>query len=235
MSEEDFNFTDLGFGDRFVFVSADGQPPLTASDVLNIVTANFPVVPNFIGDPFEIRHSSDIIRFNPPQIESVNNGDDIFVRFTSEDNTFAFEVFANADGSKSDITIRNLLLDPIDFAALILPVDPEDIFQGRDIDLQTMFGDFGFVMQNPFASADLTQGLDGLDFGGLTVGDVGFFGSLFGSGGFGSGFAAGGDFGGGFSFGGGFGGGGSGGGGGRISDLYSSYEGIDYINLDIWG
>jgi hypothetical protein len=195
MSEDDFNFTDLGFGDRFVFVPANRGTTLTASDALNIVTANFPSIPNFIGDPFEIRHSSDVVRFNPPQIESVNNGDDIFMRFISEGNTFAFEVFANADGSMTDITIRNLLLDPADFAALILPVSYEDVLSNADIDLETMFGDFGFVLQNPFLGVDLTQNLDGAMFDGLSLFDGSLFGSLFdfGGGGDGGGF--------GFSFG----------------------------------
>lgn len=197
MPEDDFGFTDLGFGDRFVFVPANSGTTLTASDVLNIVTANYPPSPNFINylDPYEFSLSRDVVQSGLPQIESVNNGDDIFVRFTSLDNSFVFEVFANADGSNTDITIRNLLLDPADFAALIAPVSYEDILTTTDIDLETIFGDFGFVLQDPFAGADLTQGLDGVNFDGLDTSGSSLFGSLFDSGGgFGS------DFGGGFSF-----------------------------------
>jgi hypothetical protein len=226
MSDDDFNFTDLGFGDRFIFVPANRGTTLTASDVLNIVTANFPSIPNFIGDPFEIRHSSDVDRFNPPQIESVNNGDDIFVRFISEDGAYAFEVFANADGSNTDITIRNLLLDPVDFASLILPVSYEDILSTTDIDLETIFGDMGFVLQDPFSRGDLTQGLDGVSFDGLTLSGGGFLGGLFdfSGGGFGSDF---GNYDFSFSF-----GSGSGGGGFNYGD-FGFYQETDFSSLSL--
>lgn len=211
MPDDDFNFTDLGFGDRFTFVPRNSGTTLTASDVLNIVTANYPPVHNFfvVPDSPEYYLSRDVFPSGPPQIESVNNGDDIFVRFTTLDNMLAFEVFANADGSNTDITIRNLLLDPADFASLILPVSYKDILTTTDIDLETMLGDFGFVLQNPFSRGDLTQGLDDLNFDGLTLSGGGFLGGLFdfggGDGGGGFGF----DFGSyDFSFGGGYGGGG---------------------------
>ncbi len=223
MSEDDFSFTDLGFGDRFVFVPANPGTTLTASDVLNIVTANFPPEQNFINyfDDYAQALREDIVQFGPPQIESVNNGDDIFVRFMSEDNTIAFEVFANADGSNTDITIRNLLLDPADFAALIAPVSIEDILTTTDIDLETIFGDMGFVLQDPFAGSDLTQTLDGVDFGGLTL-----FGSLFdfGFGGGGFGFDS-------YDFDFGFGGGSGGGGFNDYSNLF--FESIDFSSLTL--
>jgi hypothetical protein len=236
MPEDDFGFTDLGFGDRFVFVPANSSTTLTASDVLNIVTANSQQ--NFVDFP-NTSFVNAQFAFNPPQIESVNNGDDIFVRFTSNDNSIVFEVFANADGSNTDITIRNLLLDPVDFAALIASVSYEDILTTTDIDLETVFGDLGFVLQNPFAGGDLTQGLDGVSFDGLSLSDGSLFGSLFGSGFGGGSFNDGNafgsyDF---FSLSGNYDsfGGGGGSGGGRFYEAYSSYDGIDYINLDIWG
>lgn len=210
MPEDFFNFSDLGFGDRFVFVPRNSGTTITATDLLNVVTANFPSEQNFVDFPNTSFVFPTPFAINPPQIESVNNGDDVFMRFTSNDNSIVFEVFANADGSMTDITIRNQLLDPADFASLILPVDPNDILQGTDIDLETIFGDFGFVLQDPFLGADLTQGLDNLNFDGLSLAGGGFLGGLFdfgggsdGGGGFGFDF---GSFD--FSFGGGYGGGG---------------------------
>lgn len=227
MPDDDFNFTDLGFGDRFTFVPRNSGTTLTASDVLNIVTANYPPAQNFfvVPDSPEYYLSRDVSPFGPPQIESVNNGDDIFVRFTSLDSMLAFEVFANADGSNTDITIRNLLLDPADFASLILPVRYEDILTTTDIDLETMFGDFGFVLQNPFLEVDLTQNLDGAMFDGLGLFDGSLFGSLFdfGGGGDGGGFGFGFDLD--FSF-------GSGGGGFDYRDGFVFQE-TDFSSLSL--
>jgi hypothetical protein len=240
MPQEDFafSFDSLTLGDRFIFVPRDSSTTFTASDLLNRVTANFPPVENFINSPFTGVFNTD----NPfelrPTVESVNNGDDLLVRFAFEG--LVLDVFANADGSATDITIRNEGGDPVDFAELFVPVDPNEEDDYEVLDPIIQFAVFGFVPQNPFAQGDLTQTLDGVDFGGLTVGG-GFFGGLF-------------DFGGGQSFNDGNtfgsydffglsgnydrfegGGGGGGGGGGSFYDAYSSYDGIDYINLDIWG
>jgi hypothetical protein len=164
-----FSFDDLGFGNRFVFVPRDQSTTITATDVLNPVTFQYPPVPDTFAHPFDVPDPDDRYTFNPPVVESVNNGDDIFVRFTSKDNAVVLEVFANADGSEMELTIRYQLLDPADFANLFAP-DPKR-------NLVVDFAVFGFVPQDPFAGVDLTQGLDRLSFDGLTVGDTGFFDS----------------------------------------------------------
>jgi hypothetical protein len=194
------NQEDDGFADRFIFVPTERGTTITASGVLNNVTANLPFFDSNV--------------FRAPTIESVNNGDDIFVRFVAEDNSIVMEVFANADGSKTDITVRNLTMDPADFADLITPADPEDILNLADIDLQTVFGDQGFSYLDPFASF---FGNDSRSFND---------GNIFGSYDF---FATSRDYG---SFGGGIGGAF---GGGSFYEAYSTYSGIDYINLDIFG
>ena len=211
MSEEDFNFTDLGFGDRFVFVPRPDRMPVTASGVLNNVTAFEPNLNDF----FNQMQRLDIdgaFRFLPPSIQSTGNGDDIEVMLTTDGLELTVTIRTNADGSNTTVSFDRLAMTPEDFAALLEPVDPN--IPG-DFDLvSTLLGLTGFEFVDPFGGGDLTQGLDGLNFDGLTISDGGLFGGLFGFGGgdFGGGFSSGFDLGFNFSF-------GSGGGG------FSNYDG----------
>ncbi|MGL6211059.1 MAG: hypothetical protein ACRC14_14650 [Paracoccaceae bacterium] len=202
------NEPDLSGLDTFVFVPQPDTPPITATGVLNTITANEPFLNDF-ADFLDFNNIEGAIRFDPPSIESTGNGDDIVVRLTAEDLSIMVTIEAVADGSDTTMTITRMGMTPEDFAALNDPVDPT---LDSDMTMNDFFGLLGFQPFDPFG-------------GFFGPADRSFNdGNLFGSYDF---YNLSGSYG-------GFGGGGSGGGGGgSFYERYSSYEGFDYINFDI--
>ncbi len=198
---------DFASFDGFVFVPAPGRDPITATGLLNTVTANEPFLNDF-ANFLDRRGIDGSIQFNPPDIMSTGNGDDIVVQLTAVDLSITMAISTNADGSNTTIVITRLAMDPADFADLGGPADPDN---PTDFDLNGAFGQIGFQPYDPFAAF----------FG---ASDRSFNdGNLFGSYDF---FNLSGNY---DSY--GFGGSG-GGGGGRFYDSYSTYEGPDYIFFD---
>lgn len=198
--------------DSIVFVSEPNQPPLSAVAVLNILTNNLTFQDNL--SPYFDDGQSALTRFRPPLIESINNGDDLFLTFTAEDLSVSMTMFFNADGTENEIRIVPLLIDPADFAALAAPADRSN---PADFDLAEVFALYGFEPANPFAGLSVP---DDISFGSLDYAGFGGFADLFvdfdriSAGGFGFGFGD--DF--------GFGSGG----GGFYDDITSGFTDTDF-------